>query len=212
MLNMTRREYEDICRKHNGVPESFKQEQPVKPKSAVHANLGMRFEQFIETTNQAYERMGKAMIYKQATEWKPIRNAQGQISSAKVKRKSIVDFLGRIGSNPIAFDAKDTQENRMRFDRVEQHQAFFLDGWINNPHAVGFILVSFGPVGSNLIYVVPWAWWSKKLESYHMAKRLRKQLFEASFCPEDLQKEWRVFRGDYLAAVEQITVFKNRML
>ena len=54
----------------------------------------------------SWRRLRTAIIEKQHTLGKPLRNGTGGIVSAKYEEKATVDFMGRYGKRPIAFEAK----------------------------------------------------------------------------------------------------------
>lgn len=120
------------------------------------ANRGKPFEEFLRFAHEAYERKGVAVVHKVPTEFIPLRNARGEVCNVKVERKSCVDYLGRYGPTPVAIEAKHTEDGRIRFDRVEDHQAKYLDIWEKDPQAVGIVLVSFG---LRRFFAVPWKAW-----------------------------------------------------
>lgn len=120
------------------------------------ANRGRTFEEFIRFANGQYLKNGLAVVEKIPTEFLPIRDRSGRICSAKVEKKSTVDFIGRYMHHPIAFEAKNTQDV-MRWDRVENHQASFLDVFSKCEGVITFVLVSFD---LRQFYAVPWAFWS----------------------------------------------------
>lgn len=121
----------------------------------TYANRGMEFEGYIKFANERYKLQKLACIEKQATEWKPLRNGQGKIVSAKVEEKASVDFLGRYKTIPIAIEAKSTFQDNIRFDEVQPHQADYMDEF-TIPGTIGLVVVCF-----NLkhYFVIPWAFW-----------------------------------------------------
>lgn len=131
-------------------------------KDPRYANRGRTFEELIELANDQYKTQEVAVIHKVPTAWLPIRNASGRIISAKVEKKASVDFLGNYRGRPIAFDAKHTDALRIRWDRVEPHQAEFLTSWDIQPGSIAFVLVEFGDLSCS---VVPWREWRKGLEN-----------------------------------------------
>lgn len=94
-----------------------------------HANRGRPFEELLKMANARYQAAGRAVVHKVPTEFLPIRDARGEVVSCKVEEKSCVDFLGRYLTIPVAIEAKHTDDKRIRFDRVEPHQASFMDDW-----------------------------------------------------------------------------------
>lgn len=123
---------------------------------ASQANRGKTFESFIEYANQTYRKNGIAMIEKQYVEMLPIRNSQGKVVTCKIGEKSTVDFIGRYKSYPIAIEAKNSKTDAIRFDRVEPHQADYMDKFTAQPGTIGLVLISFD---LERFYAVPWAFW-----------------------------------------------------
>lgn len=119
-------------------------------------NRGMTFESLIEFANGVYKRNGVAVIEKQHTKFIPIRNSTGQIVNCKVEEKATVDFMGRFGNTPIAFEAKHCAENVIAIKRVEEHQRLFLNNWTADGNGIGFVLVSFQ---FSDVYLIPWDCW-----------------------------------------------------
>lgn len=137
-------------------------------KDPRYANRGRTFEELIELANDQYLAQGVAVVHKVPTAWIPIRNSAGRIISAKVEKKASVDFLGNYRGRPIAFDAKHTADLRIRWDRVEPHQAEFLANWdatrgTGEGLDLAFVLVEFGDLSCS---IVPWHEWRKGLERW----------------------------------------------
>lgn len=125
-------------------------------KDSSRANRGKSFEDFLLFVHTSYQRRGTAVVHKVPTEFIPLRDSTGRIANAKVERKSCVDYLGRYGQTPVAVEAKHTNDARIRWDRVEPHQAEFMDDWVKDPEAAGIVLVSFS---LRRFFAVPWAVW-----------------------------------------------------
>ena len=102
----------------------------------------MLLEELIELSNMQYSSRGIAEIQKIPSRWIPIRNTSGKIVSAKIEQQSTVDFIGRYGNTPIAFDAKSVQsETKWYLRNLEQHQFEFLDKWQQG--GLSFVLLGF---------------------------------------------------------------------
>lgn len=166
----------------------------------MQANRGRTLEHAIILTNEAYRRAGTAVVEKIPTEWIPIRDGK-RIVTAKVEHKAVVDFIGRYGARAVAFDAKQTEEPRIGFKRVEPHQAAFLDTWTAGGQGIGFILVGYGMTW----YVIPWEVWRAGLDGKVTEVRHGKDVTTASLNLSDLPY-YRVARGrvgmDYLLTVD----------
>lgn len=139
-------------------------------KNRSYANRGEPFEQYLRFANERYAHHKIAVIDKMPTEFKPIRNNAGKICSVKVEHKSRVDFIGRYFHHPIAFEAKHTQEDSIRFDEVQPHQADYLDAFTEEPGTIGLVVLSFD---HKRYFVVPWAFWSVAYE-YRVRRNDRK--------------------------------------
>jgi len=169
--------------------------------SLSHANRGKALEELIIILNQRYRAQGKAVIHKVPTAWLPIRGGTGKIISAKVEEKSTVDFMGRYGAAPIAFDAKHAKDRRIRWDRVEPHQEKFLDDWTKDGDSIGFILVAYDMLQ---YFVVPWNVWKCGLITWRQGGSASMQI--ASMAGTTME----VKRQDYLKVVDQIWLSEQK--
>ena len=131
----------------------------------TYANRGMTLESIVKYVLDRYRMYGEAVITKQNTKFIPIRNRKGQVTNCKVDEKATVDFIGRCGSIPVAFEAKETSTNRISFNEVQDHQARFLDDWIMDPEAAAFVLVSFKNLDK--FYAVPWMFWKAARDAWN---------------------------------------------
>lgn len=129
-------------------------------KDRRYANRGRTFEDFVRFANQRYDQTGLAMIEKIPTEFLPIRDRSGRICTAKVERKSTVDFIGRYKNHPIALEAKNATDT-MRFDRVESHQFEYLTRFNRSEGVITLVLVSFD---LRRFYAIPWEFWQAAYE------------------------------------------------
>lgn len=125
-------------------------------KTYSQANRGRPFEEFLAFVHAKYQRTGIACVHKVPTEFIPLRDASGKVCSVKVEHKSCVDYLGRYKGTPVAIEAKHTESGRIRWDRVEDHQAEYLDDFCKDPAAVGIVIVSFN---LRRFFAVPWLFW-----------------------------------------------------
>ncbi len=122
-------------------------------KDYSRANRGRQFEDFLKFVHSNYRRKQIACVHKIPTEFLPLRDHNGKVVSCKVEEKSCVDYLGRYRSTPVAVEAKHEEGPRIQFDRVEPHQAAYMDDFIGDPAAVGIVIVSFG---LRRFFAVPW--------------------------------------------------------
>lgn len=139
------------------------------------ANKGQTLEQFIRFANEQYRKTGEAVVTKIPTEFLPIRNAYGQVVNCKVAGKASVDFIGRVRTYPLAAEAKETKEDMIRFDRVEDHQADFLDAFTEHQQGIGIVVVAFN---MERFYAVPWQCWREGRDAWKAAQRARKRKAE----------------------------------
>ncbi len=182
-----------------------------------YANRGMTFESLIEYANKRYRMDGQAIIEKQHTLCKPLRNQYGRVYSAKYEEKATVDFMGRVGDTPIAFEAKHcTKSDRIDLKRVEEHQCDFLRDWTENAGAIGFVIVSFDFLD---FYLIPWDYWQAARESRKYKTKATISIppmetpwavtGKASIRKDEMPEEWRVTLGgtsglDYLKTVKRL--------
>ena len=168
--------------------------------SRSHANRGQPFEEFLKFVHAKYQVNGKACVHKVPTEFIPLRDKTGKVSSVKVEHKSCVDYLGRYKGTPVAVEAKHTENERILFSRVEPHQADYLDDFCKDPDAVGIILVSFS---LRRFFAVPWQFWKTARNDWEQSKSKVKKTVRAfgwtwetpgmaSACQEQLHPNWEI--------------------
>lgn len=174
------------------------------------ANRGKPFEDLLLFIHESYQQKGRAVVHKVPTEFIPLRDHTGSVCGVKVERKSCVDYLGRYGATAVAVEAKHTEDTRIRWDRVEDHQADFMDDFCIQPQAVGIVLVSFG---LRRFFAVPWAAWRAGRQAWSAAApRTRPTPTQvdsggllwtppprASVTAEELPPEWEIRPGGGLA-------------
>ena len=186
-------------------------------KDYGRANRGKPFEDVLKMANGRYQCDGIACVHKVPTEFIPLRDLTGQVYSCKVENKSCVDYLGRYHGIPVAVEAKHTENNRIEFSEVQNHQAEFLDDWIKDPEAVALIVVSFG---LRDFFTVPWQFWKAARDDWKRSKGRLKPIVDAygwlwkapgmaSVSREQLLPEWRIAPGGcymlhYLGVVDAI--------
>ncbi|MGB9813509.1 MAG: Holliday junction resolvase RecU [Thermovenabulum sp.] len=164
-----------------------------------HANRGRLLEDLIIMANRQYRAQGRAIIHKIPTAWMPLRDGRGRIVNAKVEEKAAVDFLGAYKGRPIAFDAKHTYEERIRWDRIEPHQAEFLKEW-QQTGGISFVLLGYS---MERFFVVPWDYWEEGMRAWVYKKG------EASISINQMKPEWEVKQKwgvvlDYLEVVDRV--------
>lgn len=127
-------------------------------KDRRYANRGQPFEEFLRYVNERYAQKKLALIDKLPTEFIPLRDRMGRICNVKVEHKSKVDFIGRYRSHPIAIEAKNSNDDSIRWDRVEPHQADYMDAFTEESGTIGLVLLSFN---LNRFFVIPWVFWQE---------------------------------------------------
>lgn len=173
-------------------------------RAFTYANRGRPFEDFLKVVHERYQAKGVACVHKVPTEFLPIRDGHGKIVNCKVEEKSCVDYLGRYYNVPVAIEAKHTEDTRIRFDRVEPHQAAYMDDFCKNPAAIGLVVVSFS---LRRFFAVPWQFWkaardawaaggprgaSAPVKAYGMFWDTPGM---ASVSPEQLHPDWEIKQG-----------------
>lgn len=173
------------------------------PKDLRQANRGLGLERLVRLSLQiSGQESPPALFHKVPTAWLPLRDGFGRIIAAKVEEKAAVDFLGVYRGWAIAFDCKDTRQKRIRWDRLEPHQAAFLERW-ELAGGLGFVLVGFAATGGCLL--VPWPVWRAGLERWRSggpAAASEAELAEAGACAVGPGQGGRV-PLDILAAIER---------
>lgn len=174
-----------------------------------YGNRGRTFEEFITYANKRYQQRGEAVIWKVPTAFLPIRNGKGKIISCKVEEKSCVDYLGRVGSWPIAIEAKHTASNTIRWDAVQEHQNQFLTDFMGDGEGLSLVLVSFN---LERFFAVPWECWRVGRDAWKEAQRKGIKnadvIFvldhdwetngKASLKAEDLDPSWEIKMGGFI--------------
>lgn len=194
-------------------------------RDASKANRGRPFEDFINFANEKYQAKGIAVMHKVPTEFIPLRGAHGQVANCKVERKSCVDYLGRFRDIPVAVEAKHTQGARIDFSAVQDHQAEYLDAWMEGEgRQLAFVAVSFG---MNRFFMVPWSFWKVARDCWERHKKTKQKEIAivqqygwtwetpgtASAKAEDLLPDWEVDTGgfyglQYLQIIDKIALIQ----
>lgn len=181
-----------------------------------HANRGTAWEQLIELANQQYRGLGLAFINKVPTPFIPIRGRSGKVVNVKVEQKSIVDYVGRYKSRPLAAEAKHTIGRRIPFAAVKPHQAFYLDNWCRGRSGEGLVLLSFK---LKRFFAVPWPFWRAGIDGWELKRQIKMTYArwtwttpgKASVSPEELLPDWEIKLGGqawlpYLQTLEKMEV------
>ena len=192
-------------------------------KNRSYANRGMALEDCIIYSINNYQYNHEAAICKIPTEFKPLRNASGKVVSVKVEKKSTVDFIGRYKNIPVAFEAKNSNQNRISLSEVQPHQEQFLDMWAEQPGAAAFVIVAFNQLQD--FYRVPWLYWKTALDLWRTVRGAKKYVKigdlepwptpgKASLSPEELPDEWcidsrNIYRLPFLEKLEEYCIQKT---
>lgn len=173
-------------------------------KNTNYGNRGMALEEIIKYSIEHYEFMGEAIINKIPTEFIPIRNAYGKVTAVKVEHKSTVDFIGQYKCIPVAFEAKNTNTNRILYTVVQPHQADFLDKW-HKQGCAAFVVVAFNRLQD--FYRIPWWFWKANMgnDKENRGNPISMKIMDtkgniidwttsgkASFSPKELPDFWRI--------------------
>ena len=193
-------------------------------KNYSYANRGQTFEDYIYLANIRYRKEGVALIVKQPTPFKPIRDRKGKVVNCKVEEKATVDYLGRYNQLPVAIEAKNTNTDRISFSAVQDHQAQFLDDFVGE-YGLGFgaVLVSFK---MERFFLVPWEFWATARNLWNNSDTKKKK--EAVLCygmrwitngmasvsADELLPEWEVkingiYGLDYIKNIHEYIVPKH---
>lgn len=176
-------------------------------KDRSYANRGQALEEFIKFANDRYRHKRLAHIEKQCTEFIPLRDRSGKIVSCKVEKKATFDFLGRYKSHPIAIEAKNSNEDTIRWDRVEENQADDMVSFTREPGTIGLVVVSFN---LKRFFVIPWVFWQAAYDARvrHGGSRTKPVTVTAygqtwtvpqkfSVRADELLPEWEIPNHDY---------------
>lgn len=140
---------------------------------------GQHFEDMITASLNWYARMNVAYIEKTPEPMKPLGkpNRSGQFLACYTKQGQ-PDFKGTItGGRSVVFEAKETDTDRITFDRLTDKQIEALEAH-HNLGAAAFVLVSFGLQD---FYQIPWETW-----------RSMKELYGRKYIRQDELEEYRV--------------------
>ena len=136
------------------------------PSNIIYGNRGMTLEYLINSSNDYYKLIDKAIVYKKPT---PITVShvnypsrfEAKIDEAYYKTPSTTDYNGVYKGRYIDFEAKETQ-NKTSFplSNIHKHQIKHIEDIIRH-NGIGFIIVYFKAVnkifylkGEDLIYFI----------------------------------------------------------
>ena len=104
------------------------------------AQAGRWWEDRLALVHQRYEAQNQAVIAYAPARVTPIRR-DGRIVSVKMERGT-VDYVGRVGDRPIAFDCKGCVGASWKLDNDAAHQLTFLRRFGRAPDAIAFFLIA----------------------------------------------------------------------
>ena len=89
---------------------------------------GSTLEDFINRTNERYQRQGLALIEKIPTPITPVRMDKDhrQITLAYFDQRSTVDYIGAVQGIPVCFDAKECSMDTFPLHNIHEHQMNFM--------------------------------------------------------------------------------------
>jgi recombination protein U len=125
---------------------------------------GQNFEHLVDAACEHYRRIGEAEIEKTPEPMRPIQaiDRSRGIFKAVFEKQAQPDYTGVLnGGKAIMFDAKHTENDKIKQDAVTEYQEEKLDA-MERMGAVCFVLVSLNRAG---IYRVPWSVW-KGMKTY----------------------------------------------
>ncbi|RHW33855.1 Holliday junction resolvase RecU [Oceanobacillus profundus] len=113
---------------------------------------GQAFEIELNYTNQLYKNKGRALINKRPTPVKVLKSKGTRVLSGFFEEKSTVDYDGVYQGRSIVFEAKSTNEKRLPFSIIQDHQVRYLDH-AEKQGAVSFLIVEMSAVRE--VYLIP---------------------------------------------------------
>ena len=129
----------------------------IKSPIVNYKNRGLLFEEEINTANEYYRNINKAIIYKKPTPLKIVKTSLNEknkycISEAYFEKPSTTDYNGIYNGRYIDFEAKETK-NKTSFplNNIHPHQVEHLSKIIDHG-GIGFIIVNFKML--NEIYIL----------------------------------------------------------
>ncbi len=105
---------------------------------------GSSLEEFINRTNEMYEKNGLALIQKVPTPITPINidKETRHITLAYFDKKSTVDYIGVVQGIPVCFDAKECHTDTFPLQNIHEHQMNFM-GHFEEQKGIAFLLIYF---------------------------------------------------------------------
>lgn len=103
---------------------------------------GSTLEDFINRTNEHYQKLGLALIQKIPTPITPIKidKQNRHITLAYFEQKSTVDYIGAVQGIPVCFDAKECSTDTFPLQNIHAHQITFMDEFEKQQGIAFFLL------------------------------------------------------------------------
>ncbi|MCM3396461.1 Holliday junction resolvase RecU [Oceanobacillus profundus] len=120
--------------------------------SVYTGKRGQPFELALTYTNQIYQNQGRALINKRPTPVKVLKSKGTRVLSGFFDEKSTVDYDGVYQGKSIVFEAKSTNEKRLPFSIIQDHQVKYLES-AEKQGAVSFLIVEMRAVRE--VYLIP---------------------------------------------------------
>ncbi len=117
-----------------------------------HANRGSALEDLIEAQNAVYRSRGIAVVAKVPTPWK-VQWRGGKIAGAFPERKGICDYVGCAGARAVGIEAKETEIDRLAWDKIPDHQRDWLSAYDRAGAIAGVVILW---AGRGEVWAVPW--------------------------------------------------------
>jgi len=138
-------EYRELIKKQNGKVNRGKEVHDPKRQlqGKINRELGKIFEDTVYTICQVYEYNGLARIEKTPEPMKVLKYIDGGRFEAVFEKSAQPDFKGTVkGGRTVVFDAKFTEEDRIRYQALSDYQRETLQKY-SELGAIAFVLVGF---------------------------------------------------------------------
>lgn len=122
----------------------------------MRSGRGRGWEAQLDTQHDKYRKAGHAIVHKTHP---PTMMARGKLV---YKAKGAPDYLGRAGSRPVCFDAKEVAVERLPFANIKEHQAKDMEAWAKDRSAIVGIALRIKGIGTWWIdwRVLSDLWWT----------------------------------------------------
>ena len=183
--------------------------QNTKDKQVVRnfKNLGMDFENDINSTNEYYIKKEKAYIYKKPTPIKLVKvdYKKGEIQKAYFEKPSTTDYNGIYRGKYIDFEAKETVNQKgFLLSNIHKHQINHIRN-ITKENGICFLIVRFTKLNETYVLMAK--------EFLNFIDNNKKVLIPIAYFREYGHKILDKFipRVDYLEIIDELEDFKWKM-